>query len=324
MVYKPKIVALGGGTGLSVMLRGLKKYTDNITAIVTMADDGGGSGMLRKDMGMLPPGDLRNCLLSLAEIEQTMMDLFNYRFTEGALKGQSFGNLFIAAMAGISDDFEEAVRRANEVLAVSGKVLPVTSANIYLCAFFEDGSEVLGESKISRVKKVCQSKIKSVKLVPECPAPAKGVVESILDADIILLGPGSLYTSIIPNLLVEGVVDAIDKSNATVIYVCNIMTQPGETEEYMAIDHINAILEHSGKNIIDYCIVNNGEIDARMLEKYSLENSVPVTVNEERINEKGISLVRDDIYEIINGTIRHSSTKLARLLKNFWEKELKK
>jgi len=318
MGIKPKIVAFGGGTGLSVMLRGLKKYTDDITAIVTMADDGGGSGMLRKDIGLLPPGDIRNCLLALAEIEPTMKDLFNYRFTEGALTGQSFGNLFLAAMAGISDDFEDAVKRANEVLAVKGRVIPVTCMDIHLCAFFEDGTKVFGESKIAKVKKQRQSKIKSVSLVPENVEPASDVIESILAADMIILGPGSLYTSIIPNLLVEGVVDAIKKSRAKVFYICNIMTQPGETEEYMAIDHIKAIEEHTGCNLIDYCIVNNGKIDDKMIKKYALDNSAPVTVNSERIKERGIELVCADIYETTNETIRHSSTKLARLLKSFW------
>ncbi len=319
MPTHPKIVALGGGTGLSVMLRGLKKYTENITAIVTMADDGGGSGVLRHDLGMLPPGDIRNCLLSLAEIEPTMRELFNYRFSEGTLRGQSFGNLFIAAMVGISENFEEAVKKASEVLAVHGNVIPVTCADIHLCAHFEDGSEVFGESKIARAKKLCNSKITSVSLVPENVKPTDGVIESIMDADIIILGPGSLYTSIIPNLLVKGVADAIKKSSAPVLYICNIMTQPGETEEYMAIDHINAISKHAGGNIIDYCIVNSGAIDGRMIEKYALDNSAPVLALEERINEQGIKLICDDIYEITNETVRHSSTKLTKLIKKFWK-----
>ncbi len=319
MTQFPKIVALGGGTGLSVMLRGLKKYTENITAIVTMADDGGGSGALRHELGMLPPGDIRNCLLALAEIEPTMRDLFNYRFGEGNLRGQSFGNLFLAAMVGICDNFEEAVKRTGEVLAVCGKVIPVTCTDIHLCAHFEDGSEVLGESKIARAKKKCGSKIQGVSLVPECAKPANDVIESIMAADIIVLGPGSLYTSIIPNLLVKGVVDAIKKSGAPVLYICNIMTQPGETEEYMAIDHIRAINEHAGGNIIDYCIANSGEIDSRMIHKYELDNSVPVLANRERIEKEGIKLICDDIYEITNETIRHSSTKLAKIIKNFWK-----
>ena len=315
----PKIVALGGGTGLSVMLRGLKKYTDDITAIVTMADDGGGSGKLRSELGMLPPGDIRNCLSALAEIEPTMRELFNYRFSDGNLRGQSFGNLFIAAMVGISDSFEEAVRKTGDVLAVNGQVIPVTCNDINLCAHFENGGEVLGESKIAEAKKQCGSKIKSVTLVPQNPTPAEGVVESILDADLILLGPGSLYTSIIPNLLVSGVVDAIKKSGAPVVYICNIMTQPGETEGYMAIDHINAINGHAGEKIIDYCIVNTGEIDARMIKKYELDNASPVLVNKERIEGEGIKLICRDIYEITNETIRHSSMKLARVIKNFWK-----
>ena len=228
-VYVPgrkelKIVAIGGGHGLSTMLRGLKRYTKDITAIVTVADDGGGSGMLREDLGILPPGDIRNCILALANTEPTMEQLLDYRFTEGSLAGQSFGNLFLAAMDGISGSFDEAVHRMGEVLAITGRVLPVTNQSVHLEAEFVNGSRVLGESKIFYAKKRNDCRIRQVRLVPEHPKPLPESIEAIAQADLILLGPGSLYTSIIPNLLVDGVAEAIAKSRALKILVMNIMT----------------------------------------------------------------------------------------------------
>ena len=213
-LYEPKkrmphIVAIGGGHGLSAMLRGLKRYTKFITAIVTVADDGGGSGMLREDLGMLPPGDIRNCIMSLANTEPTMQKLLNYRFTEGSLAGQSFGNLFLAAMNGISGSFDEAVHRMGDVLAITGRVLPVTNQDVRLEAEFHDGSRVLGESKIFYAKKINNSRIRKVRLVPERPAALPESVQAIRDADIVVIGPGSLYTSVIPNFLVSGISDAV-------------------------------------------------------------------------------------------------------------------
>ena len=237
-LYEPKkrmahIVAIGGGHGLSAMLRGLKRYTKYITAIVTVADDGGGSGMLREDLGMLPPGDIRNCIMSLANTEPTMQKLLNYRFTEGSLAGQSFGNLFLAAMNGISGSFDEAVHRMGDVLAITGRVLPVTNQNVHLEAEFDNGSRCLGESKIFYAKKLNDCRIWKIRLVPEHPQPLPDALEAIADADVIVLGPGSLYTSIIPNFLVDGISEAVSRARALKCYVLNIMTQDGETDGYI-------------------------------------------------------------------------------------------
>lgn len=232
------------------MLRGLKTYTENITAIVSVSDDGGGSGVLREDLGMLPPGDIRNCITALANTEPTMMELMNYRFPEGINKGQSFGNLFLAALNGITGSFEEAVTRMNEVLAVTGKVLPVTNANVNLVADFENGASVVGESKIAAKKKQQNCRIHKVRLEPERPKALPHAIDAILSADMIILGPGSLYTSIIPNLLVDGIVQALEQSKAPKIYVLNIMTQDGETEGYTAFDHLHALLQHSAPHLV--------------------------------------------------------------------------
>lgn len=230
----PKITAIGGGTGLSTMLRGLKKYTKNLTAVVTVADDGGGSGVLRRDIGMPPPGDIRHCMESLANVEPIMERLLTYRFQEGSLAGQSFGNLILAALNGVTGSFEEAVAQMSQVLAITGRILPVTSADVQLEAVFENGARVVGESKISSFKKEQDCRIAHVALLPERPAALQAALQAIREADLILMGPGSLYTSVIPNLLVEGVVEAICRSEALKIYVCNIMTQEGETEGYTA------------------------------------------------------------------------------------------
>ena len=230
----PKITAIGGGTGLSTMLRGLKKYTKNLTAVVTVADDGGGSGVLRRDIGMPPPGDIRHCMESLANVEPIMERLLTYRFQEGSLAGQSFGNLILAALNGVTGSFEEAVAQMSQVLAITGRILPVTSADVQLEAVFENGARVVGESKISSFKKEQDCRIAHVALLPERPAALPAALQAIREADLILMGPGSLYTSVIPNLLVEGVVEAICRSEALKIYVCNIMTQEGETEGYTA------------------------------------------------------------------------------------------
>jgi len=313
VVYEdnPCITALGGGTGLSTMLRGLKHYTSNITAIVTMADDGGGSGRLRQDLGMLPPGDIRNCLLALSNIEPIMEKLLRYRFDEGILKGQSFGNLLIAAMNGIYGNFEEAIHRTCDVLAVKGKVIPVTIQDIRMCALFEDGSEVLGESKIPKAKIQNGSRIKSVSLVPNRVMPAKHVIESIEEAELLILGPGSLYTSVIPNLLVEGVADAIRASRAPKIYVCNVMTQPGETDGYTAFDHVSAILEHAGEGIIDYCIVNTGKVIPEILGRYTEDGAQPVLIDEKKFESAGINLIMSDITDCSSDYARHNPNQLA-------------
>ena len=242
----PKIVAIGGGTGLSTMLRGLKRHTNNLTAIVTVADDGGGSGVLRQELGMLPPGDVRNCLEALANVEPVMGELLHYRFAEGSLKGQSFGNLFLAALNGISGSFDQAVSLMSQVLAITGRVLPVTTANVQLEAEFENGAKVLGESKIFYCKKREDCRIRRVRLLPQRPPALAPALEAISEADMISLGPGSLYTSIIPNLLVEGIARAVADADALKVYVANVMTQEGETEGYTLSDHIEALFTRAG------------------------------------------------------------------------------
>lgn len=315
-IDKPHIVAIGGGTGLSTMLRGLKKHTENLTAIVTVSDNGGGSGILRREMGMLPPGDIRNCILALAETEPLLEKVFQYRFKEGSLEGHNFGNLFLAALNGIFGSFEEAVEKTSEVLAVKGKVLPVSLEVVDLCAEYEDNSIVIGEYEIVQISKVERKAIKSVCLEPKNPQPHEKVIEEIGKADIIILGPGSLYTSIIPNLLVCGVPKAIKESSAKVIYVSNIMTQPGETDNYNLIDHINVIEKYLGKNIIDYVAVNNLEIPSSIKEYYESDGAIPVSYNSEEVEKKGIKVLEAELFNLLDETtlIRHNSDKLAEVI----------
>ncbi|WP_010251495.1 gluconeogenesis factor YvcK family protein [Acetivibrio cellulolyticus] len=315
----PKIVVIGGGTGLSTMLRGLKVFSSNLTAIVTVADDGGGSGVLRQDLGMLPPGDIRNCILALADTEPVMEKLLQYRFKDGMLKGQSFGNLFLAAMDGISDSFEEAVKKMSDVLAVTGRVLPVTLQDVKLCAELEDGYLVKGESRIGKHNSFHRGKIKSVYLEPILIKPLQEAIDSILEADMIVLGPGSLYTSIIPNLLVPGIGDAIRKSNAIKAYVCNVMTQPGETEDYSVSDHVKAIEKHSYKGIIEYCIVNSAEIPDSLKKKYYEDGATTVKVDAEALERQGIKVIDDDFVCINNNYIRHDTKRLSKIIINLCE-----
>lgn len=314
LIEGPKIVAIGGGTGLSTMLRGLKIYSSNITAIVTVADDGGGSGVLRQDLGMLPPGDIRNCILALADTEPVMQQLLEYRFKEGMLKGQNFGNLFLAAMDGISSSFEEAVRKMSDVLAVTGRVLPVTLDDIRLCAELNDGYVICGESNIGKHNTFHKGRIKRVFLEPETANPLQDAIDAILEADVVILGPGSLYTSIIPNLLVEGVYNYIKKSKAIKVYVCNVMTQPGETEGYSVFDHIEAIEKHSCKGIIDYCIVNTADIPADLKSKYADDGAETVKVDYELISRAGIKVISGDFVSVKDSYVRHDSRKIAETI----------
>lgn len=310
----PKIVTIGGGTGISTMLRGLKIYTSNITAIITVADDGGGSGVLRNDLGMLPPGDIRNCMIALAETEPVLEKLLMYRFTEGSLKGQSFGNLFLAAMNGISDSFEEAVKHMGEVLAVTGTVYPVTEENIFLMAELEDGTLIRGESKIGSHHMTHPGKIKRIMLDKPGVTPLYQAIDAIYEADVIVLGPGSLYTSIIPNLLVDGMSKAIAESKATRVYVANIMTQPGETEGYTVGEHINAIQSHAERQIIDICLVNNGKIKPSIFKKYQEDGAGQVMVDLSKIKHMGIRLIEKDLVKITKDLVRHDSDKLAQAI----------
>ena len=309
----PRVVAIGGGTGLSTMLRGLKNHTKNLTAIVTVADDGGGSGMLRQDLGMPPPGDIRHCMEALANAEPLMQQLLTYRFPAGSgnLTGQSFGNLILAALNGISGSFDEAVAKMSQVLAITGRVLPVTTANVTLEATFENGTRVLGESKISDFKKAQDCRIRSVRLLPERPAALPEAVRAIEQAELIILGPGSLYTSVIPNLLVEGISEAVCAARAVKVYVCNIMTQDGETEGMTASDHVKALLDHSGPGLIDLCLCNSAPVRPGLLERYKEEDAVPIVVDKEAIEALGVELVTRPLASETLNYARHSFARLS-------------
>lgn len=314
LVKGPKIVVIGGGTGLSTMLRGLKYYTSNITAIVTVADDGGGSGDLREDLGMLAPGDIRNCILALADTEPLMDELLQYRFKDGRLKNQSFGNLFLAAMDGISDNFEDAVQKMSSVLAVTGKVLPVTLDDMKLKAQFKNGNIVEGESNIPEETIVQKTSIERIMIDPENAKALPDALEALYDADAIIMGPGSLYTSVLPNLLVKDIAYAVKKSKALRIYVSNIMTQPGETDGFTASDHVKTIYSHVGHGIIDYVVANVEPIEEDLKEKYLKENSKLVEFDRKDLDKLGVTAIEANLIEVKKGLIRHDADYLARVL----------
>ena len=317
-----KIVAIGGGTGLSMLLRGIKKYTNNITAIVTVGDDGGSSGRLREEMGILPPGDIRNCIAALADDEGLITKLFQYRFKNGeGLEGHSFGNLFLTALCSITGDMVRAVKESSNVLNIRGVVLPATLDDMKLAAIFEDGRVVKGESNIPEQ----HGKIKQLFTEPEICHAIPEAIAAIKDADLIILGPGSLYTSVIPNLLVEGIVDAIEKSHAKKIYVCNIMTQPGETDDYSVASHVNALISHAkGKKIIDAVLVNNLLPD-NISEGYAKNGSIPVRLDMENIAPIGIEVVSQKlIQESKEGLVRHCSQRVARAVYYWYRRATKK
>ena len=304
-----KIVAIGGGTGLSTLLRGLKHRTSNLTAIVTVSDDGGSSGRLQKELGVLPPGDVRNCLVALADDEALVTDLFRYRFTEGeGLSGHSFGNLFLAAMSGITGNFDHAIKESSRVLNIVGRVLPSTLGVVQLCAELDDGTILRGESNISTATRP----IKRVFFVPPAAAPLEEVIEAIRDADAIVLGPGSLYTSVAPNFLVSRIAREVAHANAVKMYVCNVMTQPGETDGMTAADHVEALFENSGERVCDYVIVND-EPPSRLLGAYAQEGQVPVEPDIDRIAALGLEPVRASV---IGETemVRHDPEKLATVV----------
>ena len=306
----PQVVALGGGTGLSNLLRGIKERTSNITAVVTVADDGGSSGKLRDELDMLPPGDIRNCLVALADTEPLMEQLFQYRFSdEGHLVGHSFGNLFIASMTKVLGDFEEAIKESSKVLAIKGQVLPATNENIRLGAIYSDGTKQLGESLIPTEGK----KINEVFLDPASCQPTPDTIEAIRGSDIIVIGPGSLYTSILPNLLVDGITEEIRKTDAVKIYVCNVMTQPGETTDYTASDHIQAIKKHVGENIFDYVIVNKEEGSYSLARRYKEEGAFPVVLDRKKVRKERVKLVEENLLTS-KGYIRHDPERLAEVI----------
>jgi len=309
-----KIAVLGGGTGLSALLRGLKNFTEEITAIVTVADDGGSSGMLRQDLGILPPGDIRNCIMALANVEPLMEKVMQYRFKEGSLKGQSLGNLFIAAMTDLCNGFEEAVKQMSNVLAVTGRVLPVSLANISLCARLKNGTLVRGESLIPEVQMEQNSPIDEVFIVPKDAKPLPEALDALQEADCIVMGPGSLYTSIMPHLLLPDITNAIRCSKAVKVYVSNIMTQPGETTGYSLEDHVKAIIRHGGTNLIDIIIANNQQPPEDILYRYRQDGSEPVYHCEERSSVLGIPVIAHDLLDVYRGYIRHNPLRLASLI----------
>lgn len=313
----PKIVVIGGGTGLSILLRGLKLFTSNITAIVTVADDGGGSGKLREDLGMLPPGDIRNCILALADMEPTMEQLLQHRFEEGDLKGQNFGNLLIASMNDISSNFEEAIKKISDVLAVTGKVLPVTLRDITLYAKLKNGTVIKGESNIPIKSLEEESPIESIFIKPRSAKALGEAIDAIDDADLVLLGPGSLYTSVIPNLLVKNIQESLNRTDALKVYITNVMTQPGETDNYTVYEHVEALLKHWQDARIDYVIANTGTISDIVNEKYKLEGAEVIKLTEddiEKLKDKGIKLIMEDLIEIKKDYVRHDAVKVSKII----------
>jgi uncharacterized cofD-like protein len=321
-----RVVAIGGGTGLSTLLKGLKKYVlsapfepaqneapalgriADLCAVVTVTDDGGSSGRLRKEFNMLPPGDVRNCIVALSEDEKLLSKVFQHRFEKGTgLEGHNFGNLFLAALTSITGDFSEAVRASSEILATRGHIYPATTANIELEALMEDGSRVRGETKITASKE----RIKELFLVPSSPDPLPETLEEIAHADLITVGPGSLFTSLIPNLLVRGISHAIRESAATKVYVCNLMTQANESLGRTAADHIRALNDHAGGPIFDYALINRTPVSDELKAKYALEGASQIEVDLEAIEELGVCPVLcEHLYE--DNVARHNFDRVAK------------
>lgn len=317
----PKIVAIGGGTGLSMLLKGIKHITNNITAVVTVGDDGGSSGRLRNEMGMLPPGDIRNCIAALADDEDLVTELFQYRFKSGeGLEGHSFGNLFLTALCSITGDMVRAVKESSNVLSIRGRVLPSTLDDMKLVAEMEDGRIIHGESNIPEA----HGKVKRLFTDPQNCKALDDVIAAIKDAELIILGPGSLYTSVIPNLLITEIAQEIAKSNAKKIYVCNIMTQPGETDGYSVSDHVNALMKHANsRNIMDAVLVNDF-MPSNLAQKYQMSSSYPVKLDMENLRKLGVKLFsRKLIEDNKDGLVRHSSNRVARAIYYWYRKEHK-
>lgn len=305
----PRVVAIGGGTGLATLVRGLKEYTSRITAVVTVTDDGGSSGRLVGELGILPPGDIRNVLAALADKEPLMAELLQHRFSRGSLEGHPFGNLLIAALTEVLGDFEQAVRHSSKVLAVRGQVLPSTLTAVHLGAELVDGSIVHGETNIVNAN----APIKRVFLVPQQARPLPAVLTAIAEADLIVLGPGSLFTSILPNLLIKPLADAVRHSSAVKVFVVNVMTQPGETDGYSAQDHVTALLDHAGVGICNVVLTNSGMIEHRILQAYQDQGAVPVRAEPRTGTTAGLKTVRADV--VARGDlVRHDPEKLAGVL----------
>jgi len=316
----PKIVAIGGGTGLSTLLRGLKQYSSNITAIVTVADDGGSSGRLRREMGILPPGDIRNCIAALADEEKLLTELFQYRFHAGdGLSGHSFGNLFISAMTEITGDLEQAIDASAKVLAIRGKVLPATLTDVSLWAKLADGRTIEGESKITEA----MGQIRQIGCHPADPVALPAALAAIKEADYIIIGPGSLYTSIIPNLLVPAIRQALAQVTVPRVYVCNIMTQPGETDNYSVADHIRAIEKVCEERVFDAVLAQRTAPSPQSLQLYAQEHSHPVFLDREEVGKMGYRIVLANVMaeDEVTAKVSHDPQRLARVLWRWYAKK---
>lgn len=305
----PKIVVIGGGTGLSTLLRGLKEYTCNLTAIVTVADDGGSSGRLRDEMGILPPGDVRNCLVALSDTENIMEKLFSYRFETGTLEGHSLGNLLLAGLADTIGDFQKSIEQVSKVFALRGNVYPSTLEQVTLIAQFSDGQSIKGETAV----RTTEGKIERVYLEPGDCHPLPEALQALEQADLVVLGPGSLYTSVLPNLLVKGLKDKIRTVKAPCVYVCNVMTEPGETDGYQVADHLKAILDHCGEGFVDAVLANKQVVPPAALERYTKEGSVPVKGNSKAVERLGAKYYEAKLIKD-GDVVRHDSERLAREL----------
>jgi uncharacterized cofD-like protein len=317
------VVAIGGGTGLSTVLRGLKHHISDparaadfkpeiarLTAVVTVTDEGGSSGRLRREFGMLPPGDIRNCMVALAEDEQLLTQVFNYRFSSGhGLRGHSLGNLFLTALTSLTHDFPKAIRLSSEVLAIRGEIFPATLADVHLRATRVDGKLIQGESRISKTR----VPIERLQIVPARCKPLPETLAAIKKADLITVGPGSLYTSLIPNLLVQGIAEAIARSQAVKVFICNLMTQPGESRGYSAADHLQALHEHAGRKIFDNIVLNTREMSRAMLKRYAAERAAPVVADLDAVRKLGVKPICASLL-IEDHVARHDSRRLAKLL----------
>ncbi|MGF1515588.1 MAG: uridine diphosphate-N-acetylglucosamine-binding protein YvcK [Elainellaceae cyanobacterium] len=314
----PKVVVIGGGTGLSTLLRGLKHFSANITAVVTVADDGGSSGRLRREIGVLPPGDIRSCLAALADEEKLLTELFQYRFKAGnGLEGHSFGNLFITAMGEVTGDLEQAIAASSRVLAVRGQVLPATLSDVELWAEMADGQRIKGESNIAKAR----GKVVRVGCSPANPPALPKALQAIGEADFIVIGPGSLYTSIIPNLLVPDIVSAIAASTAPRVYVCNIMTEPGETDNYTVADHIRAIDGACGVRLFDAVLVQGRLPSDTVLERYRSVGASSVAFDRQSVSQLGRrTIIANVMTERADGQVRHSSDRLAGVLMRWYSR----
>lgn len=306
----PKVVVIGGGTGLSTMLSGIKYYSRNVTAIVTVADDGGSSGRLRREFDILPPGDIRNCLAALADDSDLMTKLFRYRFEKGeGVSGHSFGNLFITAMTEVTGSFDTAIEESSKILAIRGRVLPASLDPIRLKADFFDGTSVVGETAIPEKG----LPIKELTLLPEGARANQDAIDAIKEAELIVVGPGSLYTSVLPNLLIDEIREAVEESQACKIYACNIMTQHGETDSYTASKHVKVLLDHTSDKVINHCIINHAACDTTTLLKYAKQHSFPVIPDKEKIDSIGVKVVVTDLISEAE-YIRHDPEKLAKVI----------